>query len=232
MADAPSAGGRKILGLKPRTALIAGAGIIGAALLYFWWKGRQSSSSSASSAASSSTSSASAYSTAGQLDALQEELDQLLSAGAPGAASGSGGGTTAAGGGTGTTTAPPPATTTAPPPAATGSPPKTTTPTAPGAPPKTTAPAAKPKPGTPGGVKAAKVNPTSVTLTWDKAANATSYRVRVTYQDKLVGTPHLVTGTSATISGLSPLRTYTFHVAAIGPGGTSAETNGPAVKTK
>ena len=56
--------------------------------------------------------------------------------------------------------------------------------------------------------------------------------MRVTYQDKLVGTPHIVTGTSATISGLAPLRTYTFHVAAIGPGGTSSETNGPAVKTK
>ena len=95
----------------------------------------------------------------------------------------------------------------------------------------TPAPAAKPKPAMPS-ARETKVTSNSVTLSWAKVPNATSYRVRVTYQGKLVGTPHLVTGTSATVSGLSPLRTYTFHVAAIGPGGTSAETNGPAVKTK
>jgi hypothetical protein len=140
---------------------------------------------------------------------MQSELEDLLAA--EGEEGGSGGGGT-------TTTAPP----TTPPKTTTPAPPKTTTP------PKTTA---KPKPAMPAAHET-KVTATSVTLSWNKVENATSYRVRVTYQGKLVGSPHLVTGTSATISGLAPLRTYTFHVAAIGPGGTSSETNGPAVKTK
>ena len=203
----PPAGGRRILGLKPRTALIGGGLILGGALLFFWWRSRQSSSS-ADTAAQSSTANAAAYSDAGALDALQSELDQLLQQEDNGTGSSAPGGATS-----------PPTTV----PTKTATPPKTTTP------PKT---AAKPKPAMPSGVHETKVTPTSVTISWTKDPNATSYRVRVTYQSKLVGTPHLVTGTSATISGLAPLRTYTFHVAAIGPGGTSSETNGPAVKTK
>jgi hypothetical protein len=83
----------------------------------------------------------------------------------------------------------------------------------------------------PSGVKATKVTKNGFTVSWTKDPNATSYRVRVTYQDKLVGSPHTTSGTSLAISGLSANRTYTVHVAAVGPGGTSSETNGPAVKT-
>ena len=82
----------------------------------------------------------------------------------------------------------------------------------------------------PTGVHATKVTASSVTLAWNKAANATSYRVRVTYQGKLVSSASS-NGTSVTVSGLGADHTYTFHVASVGPGGTSAETNGPAVKT-
>jgi hypothetical protein len=213
-APGTGGGGRTILGLKPRTALIAGVGIVGAALVFFWWRSRSSSSSTAASASASASAGSGATDYGGELSTIQSELEDLLAAEGQGGGGGSG-----SGGGT-TTTTPPPA--------------KAAPPTAPkpggSAPPvKTTA---KPKPAMPSGVHETKVTATSVTIAWAKDPNATSYRVRVTYQDKLVGTPHLVTGTSATVSGLSPLRTYTFHVAAIGPGGTSAETNGPAVKTK
>lgn len=205
----PSGGGRTILGLKPRTAIIAGVGIVGAALVFFWWRSRSSSSASSTATSASASAGSGATDYGGELSTMQSELEDLLAA--EGEEGGSGGGGT-------TTTAPP----TTPPKTTTPAPPKTTTP------PKTTA---KPKPAMPAAHET-KVTATSVTLSWNKVENATSYRVRVTYQGKLVGSPHLVTGTSATISGLAPLRTYTFHVAAIGPGGTSSETNGPAVKTK
>jgi hypothetical protein len=214
----PPAGKGKILGLKPRTALIAGGAILLGAVAYFWWKRKQAPASTSASASAS----AGAYSTAAQLEAMQLELDELMTSSASTAAgSGSGSGTTTGtttGTGTGTTT-----TTTTPPAKTTG----TTTTTAP---PKTTT-AAKPKPAVPSGVRATKVTASSVTLTWAKDPNATTYTVRVTYQSKLVGSPHITTGTSVTVSGLGADHTYTFHVAASGPGGTSAETNGPAVKT-
>jgi Fibronectin type III domain len=210
-------GGRKILGLKPRTALIAGGGILAAALAYFWWRGKQAAKSTSTSASASA--SASSYANQAQLDALQQELDELLTSQGSSSASGSagsGGVTTSTG--TGSTqpggpiqTATPPATT-------------TTTPTQPA----TTTKAGPPP--MPTGVHATKVTATSITIAWTKSPGATLYPIRVTYQDKLVrssSTP----GTSATIFGLSPNRTYTVHVKAQGPGGTSSETNGPAVKT-
>ena len=215
------AGGKKILGLRPRTALIGGGAILAAALAFFWWRSRQ-----ASSTATSATASAGAYAGAddtGQLDQLQAELQELLQ---EQGASGSG---TSGGGGTTTGTTPPAAPGT---PGAPGAGNKPITTLTPPTAPKATTTAAKPKPAMPAGVRETKVTANSVTLTWAKDPNATTYRVRVTYQGKLVGAPHVVTGTSATISGLGANRTYTFHVAAIGPGGTSSETNGPAVKTK
>jgi cytoskeletal protein RodZ len=217
MPAGPAPGGRKILGLKPKTLLIGGGVLFLGVLGYLWWRSKHASSASSASTTTSASASAGAYNAA-TLAGLQDELEELLSQqGGSSASTGtsSGGGS---GGGTGTTTSPPPTKTTTPPPTTGTSPPVTKT-------------AAKPKPITPD-AHATKTTATSVTISWGKIANATSYRVRVTYQDKLVGTPHIVTGTSATISGLAPLRTYTFHVAAIGPGGTSAETNGPAVKTK
>jgi hypothetical protein len=208
----PPAGGKKILGLKPKTLIIGSVVLFGGVLGYLWWRSRQAKASSSASTGTSASASAGAYNAA-TLAGLQDELEELLSQQGGSASTGTGAG----GGSTLTTT---PTTTSNPPPAKTTTPPKTTTPAK-----KTPAPAMP-------AAHETKVTATSVTIAWDKVANATSYRVRVTYQSKLVGTPHVVTGTSATISGLAPLRTYTFHVAAIGPGGTSSETNGPAVKTK
>jgi hypothetical protein len=210
-ATANSGGGGKVLGLKPRTAIIAGVGILAAAIGYMLWKRHQSASSSATAASASASSSTSGIDYGGELSVIQSELEDLLAAeGQSSSSTGSsstgtttGTGTSSTGTGTGT-----------------GSTSSTSTTTAT----KTAAPAMP-------AAHETKVTASSVTLAWAKVANATSYRVRVTYQGKLVGTPHVVTGTSATISGLGADHTYTFHVAAIGPGGTSSETNGPAVKT-
>jgi hypothetical protein len=215
-SPAPSGGGGKILGLKPRTAMIAGVVVLGGSVGYLLWRRRQSAKDTATSAsASSSTTGAYGVDYGGELSVLQSELEDLLAAegnepattGAP-TGTGTGTGTGSSGGGT----------------APKGSPPGST--------PGGTLPGGtKAKPGTPTGVHPTKTAKDSVTLAWNRAPNATSYRVRVTYQGKLVGSEHTVNGTSATISGLHPDHTYTFHVAAVGPGGTSAETNGPAVKT-
>jgi hypothetical protein len=85
-------------------------------------------------------------------------------------------------------------------------------------------------PGEPTGVHSTSVTATSITLAWTAVATATSYRIRTTYQSALVK-DETVSATSATISGLDPDHTYAFHVAASNSVGTSAETNGPSVKT-
>jgi hypothetical protein len=53
----------------------------------------------------------------------------------------------------------------------------------------------------------------SIGLAWSRSAGATGYQVRVTYQSKVIQT-HPVTGTSYTVAGLSPNRTYGLHVVA------------------
>ena len=173
-----------------------------------WFYLKRKKSASAATVTSSSASATGAYGVdySGELSVIQTEVEALLAAEGQEPA----GGTGTSGSGTGTTTG-----TTPPPAGGTGT--KTAT--------KTAAPAM------PSGVHATKTTSNSVTLAWNKSANATGYRVRTTYQSKVVGSPASVTGTSATISGLTADHTYTFHVAATGPGGTSAETNGPAVKT-
>lgn len=206
-SPAPAGGGRKILGMRPRTAILAAVTITGGALLLFWLRNRGKPPG-----ASSSSASASAYTDASQLDYLQTELDELLQDQNPGTTGSSTGSST----GTAVEPSPPVTTKVAPPPAG-----GTTTKT----PAKTAAPAM------PANVRASKVTANGFTLSWGKAPNAASYRVRVTYQGKLVGSAHTTSGTSLAVSGLTPDRTYTAHVASIGPGGTSAETNGPTVKT-
>jgi Fibronectin type III domain len=211
-------GGRKILGLKPKTAMIGGGIILALAIGYLLWKRSQSSAAATTAATTDTTgSSDSGVDYGGELSVIQSELEDLLAAEGTEPSTGTGTGTgTGSGTGTGTTGG---GTTTKTPPS-----------TAPkGAPPGKTTPA---KPGMPSGVHATKTTANAVTLAWNKAPNATSYRVRATYQGKLVGSQQTVNGTSATISGLHPDHTYTFHVASVGIGGTSAETNGPAVKTK
>lgn len=203
-APEPGGGGRKILGLKPRTAALAGGGIFAVALAYLWWKRRGAAAKPTVSSSASSSTSGIDY--GGELSVIQSELEDLLAAEGQGS-TGTGTGTTTGGAGTGTTGS------------GTG-----TSSGGTGTATKTAAPATPQAHET-------KVTSNSVTLAWTKVPNATSYRIRVTYQSKLVGAPHVVAGTSATISGLGADHTYTFHVAAIGPGGTSPETNGPAVKT-
>jgi Fibronectin type III domain len=220
--DFPAGGGgeRKILGLKPKTAMIGGGIVLALAIGYLLWK-RSQASAAATTAAADTTgttdTSGSGIDYGGELSVIQSELEDMLAAEgtepSTGTGTGSGTGTgtgsgtgsgsgSGSGGGTGTKTGPPPT-------------------------------ATKPaKPGMPSGVHATKTTANAVTLAWNKAPNATSYRVRATYQGKLVGSQQTVNGTSATISGLHPDHTYTFHVASVGLGGTSAETNGPAVKTK
>jgi hypothetical protein len=212
-------GGRKVLGLKPRTALIGGGIVLALAIGYLLWKRSQSSSTAAAATAGTAdTSNGGATDYGGELSVIQSEIEDLLAAEGTEPAGSSGGTGTGTGGGTGGTgTGTGGGTKTVPPPAQAGPPPGKTTPS---------------KPGMPSGVRATKVTASSVTLSWNKAPNATSYRVRVTYQGKLVGSQQTVNGTSATVSGLHPDHTYTFHVASVGTGGTSAETNGPAVKTK
>lgn len=85
------------------------------------------------------------------------------------------------------------------------------------------------RPAEPTGTHATSVTATTVTLDWTKVADATSYRIRVTYQGKLVR-QEWVRGTSAKVSRLTPDHTYTFHVAAENRVGRSAET-GQAIKT-
>lgn len=73
-------------------------------------------------------------------------------------------------------------------------------------------------PAAPTGLKAGAVTSSSVALTWSPVAGATSYAV---YRD---GTKaQTVTGTSATISGLSPSTAYGFQVAAVNDAGESAK---------
>ena len=84
-------------------------------------------------------------------------------------------------------------------------------------------------PAEPTGLRATSVTPTAVTLAWHGVTGATGYRIRATYQGKLV-TEKSVTAASATVSGLVPDHTYTFHVAASNPLGSSPEA-GLSVKT-
>ncbi|MGH3165995.1 MAG: fibronectin type III domain-containing protein [Trebonia sp.] len=85
-------------------------------------------------------------------------------------------------------------------------------------------------PAEPTGIKATSVTPTSVTLAWNSDPTATSYRIRTTYQNTAVKVED-VSATTATVSGLDPDHTYTFHIAASNSVGTSAETGGPTVHT-
>lgn len=85
-------------------------------------------------------------------------------------------------------------------------------------------------PAEPANIKATTVTDTSVTLTWSADATATSYRIRVTYQGTLVKVEDF-SATTATVTGLDPDHTYTFHVAASNSAGMSAETSGPTVHT-
>lgn len=91
------------------------------------------------------------------------------------------------------------------------------------------------KPATPTGVRATAYT-NFIDVGWNAVPGATGYTLHATYQEPASGGsgiyPGTVSGTSGRISGLAPGRTYTIHVAATNAAGTSAETNGPSVKTK
>jgi Fibronectin type III domain len=227
----PPAGGRTVLGLKPRTALIAGAVIFSAAVGYILWR-RHQAAAQPTVTSSSASASGSGIDYGGELSVIQSELEDLLAAEGQESSSGSGSGGGGTGSGTGGAGNCPggftwnPATQQCEPAKGEQGVPGTSGGGGGGG----VGTKTQAKPGVPTGVHATKTGANSVTLAWNKAPNATSYRVRVTYQSKVV-TSASSNGTSVTVSGLTPDHTYTFHVAAVGPGGTSAETNGPAVKT-
>ena len=220
--------GKKYAGLTRNQWLIAG-GVFVAALGYILWKRHQASTAAASTGSTAATNQGSNECTdangnpvdcneafAAELAAMQNALDQL------GANSGAGGGSS--GGGTAGTTTPVTTdggtgatSTTQPSGTATSTSGTTATKTGTGT--VATKPAA---PATPGNVHATSVTRSSITVAWNKVPNATSYRIRVTYQSQLVK-QQTATGTSATISGLGADHTYGVHLAAVGPGGTSPE---------
>jgi hypothetical protein len=98
-----------------------------------------------------------------------------------------------------------------------------TTPTAP-VPAKTAAPAM------PTGVTTSGVTASGFTVKWNAVKDATSYRVRVTYQSAVTA-DETTSDTSKAITGQTADHTYTVHVSASNSAGTSSETNGPSVKT-
>jgi hypothetical protein len=81
-------------------------------------------------------------------------------------------------------------------------------------------------PGAPGTPTATGVTATSVTLSWPAATSATGYRVfRINGSSStLVGSP---TGTSLTVSGLTPNTAYTFDVVAVDSAGTTSAPSSP-----
>lgn len=202
---------RKGLMQNPLTWVVVGVVVVGGYLLY-----RYRSAQSAAAAGTTATDTTGTTDYSGEIATLQSEIADLQSSQAQ--AGGGAGGVTAgpvsgepgpyqpggAGGGGGGTPPQPP-----------GEPP----PYRPG------------KPPIPALVRVTRTTSDSISLSWSKSPGATSYRIRLTYQGKLAR-QQTATGTTATVTGLTPDHTYTVHVAAVGPGGTSAETNGPAAKTK
>lgn len=249
---APEAGARKrpgsekkIFGL-PRNVVIAGGVAFIAAAVYVWYRNRNSAASAASTQGTSAD--ATGTDQSGEISTLQQEIQDLQgelagvgssAGGASGGGGTSGGGTSSTGstgpGGTGSTgsagdsgsgSSGDTSGSTGSSGAGTGSTGTTgttggsTTPTA----------AKKVPPPTPTNVKAVHVTANEIGLTWNPSPGATGYRIRITYQGQLAGSTS-PTSPGGTVHGLTPDHTYTCHVAAVGPGGTSPETGGPIVKT-
>jgi hypothetical protein len=206
----PAAGGKKFMGLSPTGwALTLGLAVLaGAYLLYRRSKAKAATSTAVVTSTGTSTD------VAGQLATLQTEI-MNLQASESSTGTGTGGGGSGGGTGGGTTT-------------------KTTTPTST----ITTTPVstkAGTSTGTGTGGKQApppsvsnlhvtKVTPTSIAIGWNKSNGATSYQIRITYQSKVAKTQS-ASGTSGTVTGLTPDHTYGVHVVAIGPGGWAPETS-------
>jgi hypothetical protein len=220
--------GKKYAGLT-RNQWLIGGGVFIAAIVFILWRRAQAAKTAASGSGTTSAGSNECTDangnpvdcgelTAQELAALQNQLDQLQSQGYGGASGG--GGSAGAAGPNGTA---PPATTTTGTGATGVTQPAGTPVTSGGAASTGTKTATKPAaPPAPPGVHAVKVTASSITVAWDKVTGATSYRIRVTYQSKLV-TQQVTASTTATISGLGADHTYGIHVASTGPGGTGPE---------
>ena len=189
--------------------IILGVALAGGA--YLLYRRNQAATAASSSAGAGTAAASDQVDYSGQIATLQTEIADLQSSVAQ--MSGSGGGTT--GSGTPANGANPPHV---------PSPPKTGGTTPPPPPPKVN------RPGMPTGVKGSASSSTSIRLSWSAVSGATSYRAHATYQGK--DTPTATTsGTSTTLTGLTPDHTYTCHVIAANSAGESPETNGPVVKT-
>ncbi|WP_438272571.1 chitinase [Streptomyces uncialis] len=81
-------------------------------------------------------------------------------------------------------------------------------------------------PAVPTGLRTGTIGATSVPLTWNPVANATSYSV---YQGGVK--VQTVTGTSTTISGLRPVTDYSFQVTAVNDAGESARSAAVPART-
>ena len=245
----PKGKGKKILGVDRTTAIVFGVTLVGA-VAYFLWKRH-----SAATSATTQNTSSSAADYAGQLAAIQSELESLLGTGQQSSAvgSGSGGGSGGGGGygypyggttgpasssvgtgssapassavGTGSSSTPASAGGCSTTPAPASAPPKTPAPSAPSAPAKMSPPT------TPTGVTVSNVTPTSFVVHWAPDPHTSMYKVRVTYQGNLVRQVTVGPVASASVTGLTADHTYTVHVSAGNSGGFSSETNGPSQKT-
>ncbi|WP_443079812.1 chitinase [Streptomyces sp. P9-A4] len=81
-------------------------------------------------------------------------------------------------------------------------------------------------PSTPAGLAAGTVTTGSVTLSWGAVSGATGYKV---YRDG--ADPQAVTGTSATVTGLTADTAYQFQVAATNSAGESAKSTAVSART-
>lgn len=81
-------------------------------------------------------------------------------------------------------------------------------------------------PAAPTGLTVSASSPTAVGLSWAAATGATSYKV---YRDG--ANPTTVTGTSATVTGLTAATTYSFQVSAVNAAGESPKSAAAAVTT-
>jgi hypothetical protein len=192
------------MGLSPLgwAAVLALALGAGAYLLY-----RRSKSQAATSTAATTTDTGTGTDVSGQLATLQDEIMNLQASEAGDASTGGTGGGGTGGG------PPPPAGNGTPPPTPTGTPPPAGTGGKQAPPPAVT------------GLHPTTVTPTSIGLAWNKSNGATSYQIRITYQSKVAKPPQTASGTSGTVSGLTPDHTYGVHVVAIGPGGWAPESS-------
>jgi hypothetical protein len=201
-AAPPKKPGKKFLGLPLPVAIGAAAAL--AALGYIWWRDRHKSAASAS--ASTSTSSTEEA----QLAALEQELAELTATSTAGTGVGGGGGGGVTGGGS----------------SSTGTVPPLSTSTSTGTGTTKTKLATNP-------VKNLHITDTgytSLTGSWDKSPNATSYLITVLHGGTVLKTQHAV-GATARVGNLKRKTAYEYRVRAQ-PGGTGGSDAHVDVTTK